>query len=488
MGREMQNKVLAGGVAAALASGNTESVEFLNEIMVSMQPYLRVAVSTMIRDTVEPMFKEMLPGPLKTLHFTKVDIGATPFVFSEVDVEKVKSRSGADSLTFEMNVTWDGDLDVTLDADLVPEFGVRHVKFFGRISVLLRPLVPALPLISAMAISLINPPELEMDFTGAAQALDLSIIDDTVRSIIQSVIAGMMVLPNRMIIKIDPTCELYSAYLDPVAVLRVKVESGSGFKSGGRFIKDVPDLYCKVKMGANADWQTSTKDNSEAPEWMESHDYLLSDNDQVIEVKVYDSDIGKDDYIGNGKCTVAQLMSGGGRITLPLTPPMTHEKDESTSITLSASVFDLVSSADSLTAAAEADGSAKTMCGLVTILLAGCKGLTGTAEDLATNVVVTAGDKTFTSMTVQAAPNVVVDVNNPNYDGVFRVELTEDNASLSGVSFALKNKGTVIGEYTVPMEDVLAAEGLALTNEFPVESGGVLRAKVSFLGLKPHAG
>lgn len=484
---KVQDQLLAGGVAAALASGSTESVEFLNEIMVGMQPYLRVAVSTMIRDTVEPMFKELLPGPLKTLHFKKVDIGATPFVFSEVDVDKVKSRGGEDSLSFEMNVSWDGDLDVELDADMIPEFGVQHVKFFGRINVLLRPLVPALPLISAMAISLINPPALEMDFTGAAQALDLSLIDDAVRNIIQGIIAGMMVLPNRMIIKIDPLCDLYKAYLDPVAVLRIKIESGAGFKSGGGFIKDVPDLYCMVKMGANADWTTSTKDNSEAPEWMETHDYLLSDNDQIIEVKVYDSDIGKDDYIGNGACTVAQLMSGGGRITLPLAHPMSHEKDSSTTITLSASVFDLVPIADSLTAAVE-EGSAKAMCGLVTILLAGCRGLTGASEDLATNVVVTAGEKTFTSPIVQAAPNVVVDVNNPNYDGVYRVELTQENSSLSGVSFALKNKGKVIGEYTVPMEEVLSAEGLAVEKEFAVESGGVLRAKVSFLGMRPHAG
>lgn len=178
---------MTAGVAAALASGSTESLEFLNQIMSGLQPYLRVAVSTMVKETVEPMFKEMLPGPLASLHFTKVDIGATPVKFSRCDVETLKDSDSekAGSLELEMDVSWDGDLDVMLDGNLLPSFGVRHVKFEGRLSVLLQPLISRLPLISAMSIALINPPELDMDFTGAANALDITLIDDSIRNIIK---------------------------------------------------------------------------------------------------------------------------------------------------------------------------------------------------------------------------------------------------------------------------------------------------------------
>lgn len=470
---------MSGGVAAAMATTKTESVEFLNQIMMGMQPYLRVAVSQMIKDTVEPMFKDMLPGPLSTLHFTKIDIGQTPFKFSDVSVDQVKSRGGVDTLSFEMNVTWDGDLDVEMDADYIPGFGVQHVKFFGRLSVLLRPLIPAIPLVAAMSIALINPPALEMDFTGAAQALDLSLIDDTVRNIIQGIIAGMMVLPNRMIIKVDPLCELYQAHMDPVGVIRIMVESGSGFKSGGGFIKDVPDLYCMVKMGANGDWTTSTKNNAESPVWNESHDYLLSDNDQIIKVELFDSDVGTDDHMGNAECTVGQMMDSGGKITLPVAKVLSKEKTD-TSVTLSAKIFDLVPQADSLSAG-PAPGDENSMCGLLTVLVAGAKGLVGEAEALASQVVVNFGKESYTSGIVQQAPGI--DVHNPSFDGVFRADLTPESSKNPELKFTFKNKGTAVDTFTVPLADVLTAEGLALKKEFPIKSGGVLRAKAYVLGM-----
>jgi Synaptotagmin-like mitochondrial-lipid-binding domain/C2 domain len=480
-GRAAQQAVMQGGVAAALAVSRTESVEFLNEIMAGMQPYIRIAASQMILDIVGPIFKT-LPGPLSSLHFTKVDIGSVPFKFSNVNVDQVKSKGGVDTLSFEMDVQWDGDLDIEMDADYIPGFGVQHVKFFGRLSVLLRPLISRLPLVSAMQIALINPPELEMDFTGAAQALDLSVIDDAIRNTIQGVIAGIMVLPNRMLIKVDPLNDLYVSYLDPVAVIRVKVESGSGFKGSTGFIKDVPDVYCILKMGGNEPWTTSTKDNDETPEWMEEHDYLLSDNDQILLLDVYDADIGRDQHLGDGRITVGQLMEAGGRVSIPLTPKMGNEPNPEIAINLSCTIFNLVQNTTSFESAAAGDGSK--MCGLLTILVANAKGLVGEAESMSTQVVVKAAEKTFTTGSVAAAPGI--DANNPFYDAAYRVELTAETAETPDVKFTLKNKGASIGEYTVALADVLSAPGLAVESEFPVASGGVLRAKMYVLGMEPH--
>ena len=42
-----------------------------------------------------------------------------------------------------------------------------------------------------------NPPLLKLDFTGAANVADLSLIDDSVRGVILSIINGMFTLPNR---------------------------------------------------------------------------------------------------------------------------------------------------------------------------------------------------------------------------------------------------------------------------------------------------
>lgn len=70
----------------------------------------------MVKEIADPMFKEMLPGPLATLHFTKVDLGQVPIVFSNVKVTKTPT----DGIKLDLNVDWDGQCDISLDADMIP--------------------------------------------------------------------------------------------------------------------------------------------------------------------------------------------------------------------------------------------------------------------------------------------------------------------------------------------------------------------------------
>jgi hypothetical protein len=76
----------------------------------------------MIKDIVEPMFKTSLPGPLATLHFTKIDLGATPIVFSNVKVTKTPHHG----IMLDMNMDWKGQCDIQLDANMMPQL----VRFY----------------------------------------------------------------------------------------------------------------------------------------------------------------------------------------------------------------------------------------------------------------------------------------------------------------------------------------------------------------------
>ena len=60
------------------------------------------------------------------------------------------------------------------------------MKLRGRLSVLLGPLTNIIPLIGAAQLAFINPPHLELDFTGAANVADFSAIDGAVRGVILS--------------------------------------------------------------------------------------------------------------------------------------------------------------------------------------------------------------------------------------------------------------------------------------------------------------
>jgi hypothetical protein len=76
----------------------------------------------MVKEIVEPMFKTMLPGPLATLHFTKIELGATPIVFSNVKVIKTPR----DGIMLDLNVGWNSQCDIQLDGHMTP----KVVRFY----------------------------------------------------------------------------------------------------------------------------------------------------------------------------------------------------------------------------------------------------------------------------------------------------------------------------------------------------------------------
>lgn len=73
-------------------------------------------MSKMIKEIVEPMFKTMLPGPLKTLHFTKIDLGSVPLRLSNAKTTKTE----IDGIKLDLNLDWVGKADIELDADYIP--------------------------------------------------------------------------------------------------------------------------------------------------------------------------------------------------------------------------------------------------------------------------------------------------------------------------------------------------------------------------------
>lgn len=92
--------------AAAAIAASGEHVGFLTDILKNLWPYIRVAGASSIKETVEPMFKDMMPGPLKGLQFTKIDLGTVPIRMDNVVVHKVDQKNNM--LQFDMDMVWDG--------------------------------------------------------------------------------------------------------------------------------------------------------------------------------------------------------------------------------------------------------------------------------------------------------------------------------------------------------------------------------------------
>ncbi|KAL5120157.1 hypothetical protein ACEQ8H_001983 [Pleosporales sp. CAS-2024a] len=465
------------------ASGGVEQAGWLNNLVEQLWPNICVAGAQMIKDVVEPILASTLPGPLKNLKFVKLDLGSVPLTFTNVDVQKTTSQG----IKLDMDVNWHGACDMELDGSGVPKVGIEKVHLKGRISILLGPLTNIIPLIGAAQVSFINPPYLEMDFTDAANIADSFLIKKTVRKTVLGIIEGMAVLPNRFLVKLDTNNDYFKTYQPHLGTVRLTVEKATGIagpkkKSGvsrliSKVIKDVPDCYVKVKVGASEEWRSSTQKNNTEPVWNESHDFLVADFDQLIDLNIQDDDVGSDDEIGLGHTTVKDVLLNGGSKEITLT----HQGEPTDAkLTVHAKFYHFVAEQAALSTQSE---SPDQIVGLVTILVASALGLQGQRDELNPSVAITWGTSKFQTTVQTYSPGM--DIFNPAFDQPFQVPITAEMlASPAAFKIALMNKTAETGSVEVPFQDVLSAPGWVREDSFDVGGGAKVRAQISVHGLQ----
>lgn len=332
----------------------------------------------------------------------------------------------------------------------------------------------------------INPPELSLDFTDAANIADFSLIDKTVRKVILNIISSMAVLPNRFLVKLDSSNDYFKTFQPHHGVLRLTIDNATeitGEKKSGakrllqKLVKDIPDCYCDVNVGAEGEWRTSTIKNKHDPQWNETHDFLVTDYEQRITIDLNDEDLGGDDDIGIATTTVKQLLLNGGSQTLTLS----HKGQPlETKVTIHGKFFNFVGESNSISASSQNEGE---ICGLATVLIASVNGLNGQRDELKPSVKVTWGDKEFVTPVKSYSPGT--DIFNPSFDTAFRFPITAEQLSNPhSFKLSLQNGTSEQGSVDIPFDSVTGANGMNREEEFDVGSGATIRARFSIRGLQ----
>lgn len=334
----------------------------------------------------------------------------------------------------------------------------------------------------------INPPELQLDFTGAAEFADWALVDKAIRKVILNIISSMAVLPNRYLVKLDAHNDYFKTYLPQHGVLRltvVKATGVTGEKKGGakkffsKLIKDVPDCYCRVAVGAGEEWRTSVQEDTYDPEWNETHDFLVADYEQRVTFGVNDKDPGSDEDIGIAATTVSQLLLSGGAQTLPC---LHKGEPTGTDIMVRGKFFNFTDDAGVLTSSS-ASAEEGQILGLATILIASALGLQGQREEMSPSVKVTWGDKEYRTAAQKYTPGT--DIYNPSFDQAFQIPITADLLSgATSFKIALMDKDLETGAVEVPFADVMEAPGLVKEESFDVGAGATVRASITLRGLQ----
>lgn len=333
----------------------------------------------------------------------------------------------------------------------------------------------------------INTPHLKLDFTDAANIADCFLVDKAIRKVILNIVSSMAVLPNRFLVKLDSNNDYFKTYLPHLGALRLTVEKATGvqgpkhnsvMKFLNKIVKDVPDCYCKVAVGAEDEWRTTTKKDDNNPEWNETHDFLVADNDQEVVIDLQDEDLGSDDDIGIATTTVKDILLDGGSKELELF----HQGEPiDAKVSVRAQFFNFVDDAGILSSKSDAEEGQ--MVGLATVLIGSVAGLQGQRDELNPSIKVTWGEKEFLTAAKSYTPGT--DIFNPSFDQAFRIPLTADLlANPASFKLTLLNKKDDQGSFDIPFSDILQAPGLIKEESFTVGMGVTVRASISLRALR----
>jgi Ca2+-dependent lipid-binding protein len=298
----------------------------------------------------------------------------------------------------------------------------------------------------------------------------------------------MAVLPNRFLVKLDSNNDYFKTYQPHHGIVRLTIEKATGIsapkkKSGvsrllAKVVKDVPDCYVKVNVGAEEEWRTSVQKNDHEPVWNETHDFLVTDFEQQIAVDIQDDDLAGDDDIGLGYTTIKDVLLNGGTHELSLT----HQGEATDAkLTIHAEFHNFVADANLLSA--QSSPAQDSICGLATILIASVLGLQGQRDELQPSVKVTWGAKSFQTAVKTYTPGT--DIFNPSFDQAFRIPITADMVANPGsFRISLLNKTNETGAIDVPFQDVVGAPGLVREDSFDVGGGATVRARITVQNLQ----
>jgi len=475
--------------AAVLSSGGTESLGWLNDIIKQMWPNINAAAATMVKELVEPGLREGLPGPLNGLKFTKISLGSAPPRFDNIDV--FTQTEGSIKLNIDLHWVAE-DFDIELATGIISA-GVESIKIVGRLSVLMGPLVNTLPCIGAVQLAFINPPIIDLNFSGVASIADWSFVEEKITETVQSILASMLVLPNRMLTTLLVENDFCQTYKEPPGIARVTVVKGNNFRPEAGFLrKDVPDIYVKTKFGAFDPWQTSVQHNKTDPVWNERKDFVFSDDDQVIKVEAWDEDtFNPDDRVGTASGTVGQfLLDDDGLKTLKLA-----DKDGAPidgDITLQVEAYKCVQDLSSFELPDfEGNEHNDCICGFMIILVG--KGIDiPVPKTYSTFVKVEWGpSQNFVTAPITDAPGI--DATNPSYDTPFLIPLTQELIKSNkehDVVFTVMNSfegdETELGTTSVTFDSIMESSTKTITGdkeESIGDEGLKLRYQVSLRGL-----
>ncbi|XP_011062430.1 PREDICTED: LOW QUALITY PROTEIN: extended synaptotagmin-2 [Acromyrmex echinatior] len=294
-----------------------DRAEWLNRILYKVWPSMNQFVRQLCKQSIEPSIVEKLTEyKIKGFQFDRLVLGRIPPKIYGIKVyDKNTSRN---EIILDADIMYAGDCDITFFVGNI-KGGIKDFQIHGLVRVVMKPMLPMMPLIGGVQIFYLNVPTINFNLVGVADVLDLPGFNEILRKTIVEQISAIVVLPNKIIIPLSEEIPMESLKIpEPEGVLRIHVVEAKHLmkKDIGMLGKGKSDPYAVINVGAQ-EFRTKIIDNTVNPKWDYWCEAVISScNMQEAVVSLWDWDpnvpgVQYDDFLGRATIEVNRVKKKG---------------------------------------------------------------------------------------------------------------------------------------------------------------------------------
>ncbi|KAK9843817.1 hypothetical protein WJX81_007480 [Elliptochloris bilobata] len=315
-----------------------ERVGWVNDILSQLWPQAAAAAAVMVRETAEPLLAKNRPPWMAELSLHTFTLGDTPPHVSSVKVYRRECL--VQELIIELDVKWVGKQKFQLQICPFPKLpvplgigqllarylrmrvGVTNFFFQGRVRLSLHPLLNKMPVVGAVKVALVEPPD--FSYGLVIQGGDITFLpglEAWLNGFIKNAVLQPYILPDGVLVPLAPGCGREV----PAGVLYVKLIEATHVPNMDIFSKTDP--FVKLYVRKRNQRRSRTVPNSLHPKWEEDFMILVHEPEaEKLTIALYHrSAFGPADEIGRCQVPISNLAPGEPRdLWLDLGKPETR--------------------------------------------------------------------------------------------------------------------------------------------------------------------
>uniref|UniRef100_A0A3P9CHY2 Extended synaptotagmin-like protein 3 n=1 Tax=Maylandia zebra TaxID=106582 RepID=A0A3P9CHY2_9CICH len=265
-------------------------------------PFIGMYMEKLLREKIQPSIRSSNPA-LKVFTFTKIHFGYKPLKITGIRAytHEVEHRE----VILDMNISYDGDVDMSTDVSLAITTRVKGLKLQGMLRVILEPLIGQAPLVGGVTFFFLRLmfKTLHINWTGTPNLLSIPSLSSLSEETILDAIASIMVLPNHMCIPlIDKVKGDQMRFPLPHGVVRVHLLEARDLVAKNTHVMNLmkakSDRYATLRVGSTHFKSKTVKENL-FPKWNEVYEFIVHEAPgQELELELCNEGADKDDCLG----------------------------------------------------------------------------------------------------------------------------------------------------------------------------------------------